>query len=222
VKQQAHEMDSPLVLCHDSQYSRGGRERTPKSQYQMKSWFVAAALMLMCGAASPAEVAGVQIDDRVRVGTDVLVLNGAGLRTVLSFVSVYVGALYLPQRSNDGDAIIRAQAPRRLLMVMKHDVEAGKMLKAFHEGVGTHFSDAELESARVELDQLDKILQSIDKVRDGDRLSLDFGADESIRIVLNDEPRGAIQGTKLAPMLLSIWLGEHPVQEDLRRALLGL
>ena len=188
----------------------------------MKKWMAAVALALVSVTAQPVEVAGVNLDDRVQVGDTVLVLNGAGLRTVLSFVSVYVGALYLPQKSSDANGIMAASCPRRLLMVMKRGVEAEKMLTAFHEGLATHFTAAELQAVQPRLDELDSILRGIKSVQEGDRLSLDFAADGSIRIGLNDEPRGSIRSSQLTAMLLGIWLGEHPVQENLRKALLGL
>ena len=54
-----------------------------------------ATLLAFCIASAPAlaaEVAGVKLDDKMSVGGQELVLNGAGIRTK-AFFKVYVGSL---------------------------------------------------------------------------------------------------------------------------------
>ena len=73
---------------------------------------VALALLLAALPASALEISGVKVPDSIQVDGKPLVLNGAGLRT-RSFlkVKVYVGALYLTQRSTDAAAIVALDAP---------------------------------------------------------------------------------------------------------------
>ena len=52
------------------------------------------AALLSVPGLHAAEVAGVKVDDKIRVGSSDLVLNGAGLRSKV-FIKVYVGALYV-------------------------------------------------------------------------------------------------------------------------------
>ena len=56
----------------------------------------------MCFAAPAlaADIGGVKLDDKVAVGGQELVLNGAGIRTRVVF-KVYVGSLYLPAKASD-------------------------------------------------------------------------------------------------------------------------
>ena len=65
--------------------------------------------LLAITAAHAAEVAGIKMDDQIKVGTSELVLNGAGVRTKV-FFKVYVGALYVSQKSNAPAALLE---PRR-------------------------------------------------------------------------------------------------------------
>ncbi len=51
-----------------------------------------------------------------------LVLNGLGLRTKF-VVKVYVAGLYLEQKSSDANAILKADAPKRLVMQFMRDFE---------------------------------------------------------------------------------------------------
>ncbi|MGV0976826.1 MAG: chalcone isomerase family protein, partial [Azonexus sp.] len=54
---------------------------------------LAAGLLAIPGVHA-AEVAGIKVDDQIKVGANELVLNGAGVRTKV-FIKVYVGALYV-------------------------------------------------------------------------------------------------------------------------------
>jgi len=65
-------------------------------------------LMLCTQLALAAEVAGVKVDERVKLGSSELQLNGARIRTRL-FFKVYVGALYLPERKSSATEVARAE-----------------------------------------------------------------------------------------------------------------
>ncbi len=82
-----------------------------------------AAALAALALAVPAlarEVAGVQFPDAVSAGGQELRLNGAGVRTKL-FVKVYAGGLYVAQPSGDAEAIVAADAPKRVRVVFLRD-----------------------------------------------------------------------------------------------------
>nr|MBL8409831.1 chalcone isomerase family protein [Dechloromonas sp.] len=81
------------------------------------------ASLLALPGVHAAEVAGVRLDDSLRVGSNELVLNGAGVRSKL-FIKVYVGALYVGEKSSSPTAIIGSAAPRRMLMRLQREVGA--------------------------------------------------------------------------------------------------
>jgi hypothetical protein len=172
-------------------------------------------------SAFAAEVSGVKLDDQITVGTSPLVLNGAGLRTKFGLAKVYVAGLYVPQKSGEAAGIIGLQQPRRVVMVMKRDVSADTMLEAFHKGLSANLSEAELQALKPRLDQLDQVFHAVGQAREHDVIDLDFGADGSVRISFNGKPTDQIQGPDIGPAMLKIWLGEHPVQDSLKDALLG-
>ena len=82
-----------------------------------------AALLAPPQLARAVEVAGQRIDDSVRVGGSSLQLNGAGVRSRF-FVKVYVGALYVAQRTNSPAAIYDSPQPRRMLLRLLRDLDA--------------------------------------------------------------------------------------------------
>ena len=95
-----------------------------------------AALLLSTRPAQALELKGVTIPDRVSLPDDGgnLVLNGAGVRSKF-FVSVYVGALYLPSPRREAVTVLDAVEPRRVAMHFVYEqVEAGKLQAAWEDG----------------------------------------------------------------------------------------
>lgn len=187
------------------------------SQGFRRAAFVGFLLVVPCVYA--AEVSGVRVDDRLRVGDSDLVLNGAGLRTRF-FVKVYVGALYASQKSTAPAALINSQAPRRMSLRMMRDLDADTLHGALQDGLNSNLAPAELAEIKPQAEQLAIIMKSIGKVREGDTIAIDFSV-EGVGIGLNGEARGKVDGAAFARALLKVWLGDNPVDAALKKALLG-
>lgn len=166
-----------------------------------------------------AEVAGVRVDDSIRIGNSELVLNGAGLRSKL-FIKVYVGALYVGQKTGAPNAIYDSQQPRRMLMRMLRDLDAETLNSALDDGLKSNHSPAELAELKTQAEQLGGIMRGIGKAREGDTIAIDFFAD-GVAVSLNGEARGKVAGAGFAKALLKVWLGDKPVDASLKKALLG-
>ena len=177
------------------------------------------AALIAAPGLQAAEVAGVKVDDRIRVGSSELVLNGAGLRSKL-FVKVYVGALYVGQKASTTAAVIDQNGPRRMVMRLLRDMDADTLHGALDEGLRNNLSAAELADMKPQADQLAGIMKGIGKVREGDSITIDFGAD-GIVIALNGDAKGKVAGGNFARALLKVWLGEKPADASLKKALLG-
>jgi hypothetical protein len=78
-----------------------------------------------------------------------------------------------------------------------------------------------LTALKPKLDQLDQSFRKVTALKSGDVIDLDFGADGTTRVSYNGQLQDSIGGVDLAAALLKIWLGGKPVQDDLKRALLG-
>lgn len=177
------------------------------------------AAWLVAAAPQAAEVAGVRIDDKAQVGGQELVLNGAGLRTKF-FIKVYVGALYVAQKTNSPAAILDNPAPRRMVLRMLREMDADSLYGALDEGLRNNLSAAELAELKPQADQLGAIMKSIGTVKEGDGIAIDFGA-AGIEVGLNGKPRGKVDGTAFGKALLKVWLGDQPADASLKKALLG-
>lgn len=182
--------------------------------------FAAAALLLTAQPAAAYEVAGVKLPDTVQTQNATLQLNGAGLRTKYLMFDVYVIGLYVPTKTDNASTIIHDAAPRRVLMVMTRDLDTDTMVKAFHEGLDANSSAAERQSLKPAIGKLDALFKQHGAIKKGDRIELDFAAGGATSITVNGQSQGTIDDAQLSSALLSIWLGPHPVQNDLKKQLL--
>lgn len=187
----------------------------------MKKLIAAVAMLGLSAGAFALEVSGVKLDDKVSVGGADLVLNGAGVRSKFGLAKVYVAGLYVPVKSNNADAIVADKKARRVILVMKRDVDADKMLEAFHDGIASNSSGPEMEALKPKIAQLDSVFKAVKEAQENDRIALDFGADGSVKITINGQAKDSISGPDIGPAMLKIWLGKKPVQDDLKKSMLG-
>jgi len=178
----------------------------------------AVAFALSAGVALAAEVGGVKLGDKATVGGQELVLNGAGIRTKLMF-KVYVGSLYVPAKASSAAAVF-AKAPRRVQLDMLRDVSADQMLEALVDGIKDGNPPADVAAVKPQSDQLASILKGIGQLKEGNVLTFDF-VDGATRVALNGADKGSIAGEAFNKALLNAWLGDKPVQADLKKAMLG-
>src|SRR5450755_5120676 len=98
----------------------------------MKLVLILLAVFALSAGASAAEVGGVKLDDKMSVGGQDLVLNGAGVRTKVVF-KVYVASLYLPQKATDLQGVL-AKGPRRIQMNLLRTLSADQLDDALVDG----------------------------------------------------------------------------------------
>ena len=184
----------------------------------MKLVLILLAVFALSAGASAAEVGGVKLDDKMSVGGQELVLNGAGIRTKVVF-KVYVASLYLPQKAADLQAVL-AKAPRRIQLNLLRTLSADQLADALVDGLNESSTPEQLAAVRAQTEQLVSIMKAFKEVKEKDVVTLDF-VDGATRIGWNGEAKGTIAGDAFNQALSRIWLGDKPVQADLKKAMLG-
>jgi long-chain acyl-CoA synthetase len=164
------------------------------------------------------DVAGVDIPDKASVGGQELVRNGAGVRTRLMF-KVYVGSLYVPAKVKTA-AEVYGKAPRRVQLNMLRDVASDQMIDALNDGINEANSAADAGAVKAQMAELAGILKSIGQLKEGNVLAFDF-VDGGTRLSLNGQAKGTIAGDTFNKALFNAWIGDKPVQDDLKKAMLG-
>jgi chalcone isomerase-like protein len=172
------------------------------------------------GHAAAAEIAGVKIDDKARVGNAELVLNGAGLRKRV-FFQVYAIGLYLPKVTTNGIEVINSPGPKRIAIHMLRDVDADQFTGALADGIRANHSEAEAKALEPRVEQLAASMKEIGEAKKGMVITLDWAGAETELRVQGKRVGTPIAGEEFYRALLRIWLGEKPVQDDLKKALLG-
>lgn len=192
------------------------------NRLKLMAALVFAALALPAFPAAAAEVAGVTLADTESVapGAPPLVLNGAGVRKRLMF-QVYAIGLYLPQKKASGAEAIAAPGPKRVAIHMLRDVGADQFTDALVEGMRNNHGDAEMKAFEPRIAQLSAIMAEMKEAKKGMRITLDQAAGGTQVTVEGKAAGKPIAGEDFYRALLGIWLGDKPVQDDLKRALLG-
>jgi chalcone isomerase-like protein len=177
-------------------------------------------LLLLLSLALPvaaAEVAGVKIEDKTRVADTELSLSGAGLRR-RAFFQVYAVGLYVQDRKADP---MSQPGPKRVQIHMLRDVGADTFTEALADGIKANHSEAETKALEPRVKQLGATIAEIKEAKKGMTIALDWNA-SATQVVIDGKPAGQpIEGEDFYRALLKIWLGDKPVQDDLKKALLG-
>jgi len=186
----------------------------------MKMYGVAASFLAstIAFAAIAADVGGVKLDDKASVGGQELVLNGAGIRTRAVF-KVYVGSLYLPAKATTVDGVL-AKGPRRIQLNLLRDLSGDQLSDAVNDGMKESNSAADVDAVKGETDQFVAILKSMGALKEGSVIAIDF-VDGATKVSFNAAPKGSVSGEAFNRALTKIWVGDKPVQPDLKKAMLG-
>jgi hypothetical protein len=182
---------------------------------------VLALLTLAILPASAAEVAGVRIEDKTRVANADLTLNGAGLRK-RAFFQVYAIGLYLPAKTSNAAEVISSAGPKRVAIHMLRDVGADAFTEAMADGIRANHPEAEAKALEPRIKELGAIMAELKEAKKGMAIALDWQPANGTVMVVNGTARGKpIAGEDFYKALLRIWIGDKPVQDDLKKALLG-
>ncbi len=125
----------------------------------MRKWIVVLLAACFAAPALAAEVGGVKLQDKVTVGGQELVLNGAGIRTKAIF-KVYVGSLYVPAKAGDVAAVL-AKGPRRIQMNLLRNLSADDLVNALVDGLKDANTEQEVAAVKAQTDQMVTIMKAL-------------------------------------------------------------
>lgn len=170
----------------------------------------------LVAAASAADLAGVSVPDTAQVANANLVLNGIGLRKKF-FVKIYVGGLYLPQKSGDADAIVASTTPDRILMHMIYAVDKDQFADAWHDDFKANNPD----QYQALHDPIEQFIAWFSDSKKDDVVTMDWVPGQGTQISWNGTFRGNIPGEDFHKALLRVFLGPNPPTDALKDGMLG-
>ena len=116
---------------------------------------------------------------------------------------------------------IKQSGPKRVQIHMLRDVGADPFIEALAEGIKANHTEAQAKALDPRVKQLGATLAEIKEAKKGMIIALDWTG-SATQVVIDGKPVGqSIDGEDFYRALLKIWLGEKPVQDDLKKALLG-
>ena len=193
-----------------------------KSRKSLKNLVAVAGLVMGLGMnAQAAEIGGVKLDDTIKVANQELKLNGAGLRTWAVF-KVYAAGLYLPEKKKTVPEIMALNGPRRIKLVLLRDVNNEELGQAFMDGLNANSDKAEKAKFVNQTMKMGEIFASIPKLSKGDTITNDWIPGQGMHVLVNDKRVGEVlPDLAFYNAFMRIWLGDKPVDNTLKQALLG-
>ena len=163
---------------------------------------------------------GVTIPRTMSFENKTLQLNGAGSRSKM-WVEVYIQALYLSQLSQNPKEIINDNLEMSIrIEITSALVSSGKLTRALNAGFEKS-AGADLDKYKPRMESLKGFLA--DEITKGDIFELTYSpSDSSIWIIKNGTLKGKIPGFDFKKVFFGIWLGDKPVDEELKNSLLGI
>lgn len=157
-------------------------------------------------------------DAQITAEDQTLYLNGEGPRKK-AFLTIYDTALYLTEKGSDGSAIVAADHPMAVSIIIRSKLAtASRISDAFKEGLdnamGGNTSAIEAQTNAF----LDVFTQGVVK---GDTFEFLYLPAVGTRVIKNGTSEAEIAGLEFKQALFSIWLSENSISEKLRSQLLG-
>ncbi|KAF2342143.1 chalcone isomerase family protein [Flavobacterium sp. GN10] len=165
------------------------------------------------------DVNGVTVPRKIEFQGKPLQLNGAGGRSKM-WLEVYVQALYLSQLTQDPQFIIDSDTEMAVrIEITSSMVSSNKLTKAMNTGFEKS-AGANLEQLRPRIEQLKSYLS--DAITEKDVFILAYNPlDQNVYVSKNEVLKGKIPGFDFKKALFGIWLSDKPVDETLKKHLLG-
>lgn len=188
-----------------------------------KIFFAFLIFQLLFSYSIAAELAGVSWPDQDSVDGKNLTLNGVALRKVTKFgfpIKVYVGALYLPQKTKDSKQVIEMQGPKKIGMHFLLSVDRQNLIDTFDGSYkGNCFAACEKKS-----DQFALIKQHLVSVRKDDKMLFTVMKDKVIFEVIGANAKKVeLLGAEYAQNIVAMFVNDKtPPSPELRKGLLGL
>ena len=176
---------------------------------------LAMAILFAAASSGAAKIEGVEFDERVTAGDRVLALRSVGLLRYRIFFKGYVAALYLEPGATAASAL--EAVPKRLELEYFWNIGGEKFGPVAESALARNVDEKSLERLRPQIEALHKAYLDVEP---GDRYALTYLPGEGTELAKNGTRLALVPGEEFARAYFRIWLGEAPLDRDLRDQLL--
>jgi len=176
------------------------------------------AMLMMATLGNAEEIGGINMPESLKRGQTQLMLNGAGVREKF-FMDLYVGGLYLREKSADPGAIIEANEPMAIrLHIVSSMITSKKMEKATREGF-ENATGGNIGPIKVQIEEFISVFK--EEIKEGDIYDLIYVPGMGVQVSKNSEFKSTIEGLPFKKAMFGIWLSDKPAKKSLKKAMLG-
>ena len=172
-------------------------------------------LCLPCNA-NATQIKGIAFDDECIVNNQRLTLRGVGLLKYLVMINAYVGGFYLEENTLISEKFTEVE--RRIELHYFHAISSGDFAKATSKIIKRNVSPNRYEKLYPFIQQMNDLYLD---VKPGDRYAATYIPGKGTELALNGKPLGIVPGGDFSKAFFGIWLGDNPLNENFRDALLG-
>lgn len=177
------------------------------------------ALFLSIGAEAQLTLNDITLPATITKDNTPLLLNGGGIRKKL-FFKLYTGGLYLNSKSKNAADIINADLPTAFRLTVTSGVlNSNNFSEAIQEGFEKSLG-GNTKALQAKIDEFINTFKK-EEVKEGDVYELWYFPGKGVSSYKNGVLKSTVAGLDFKKALFGIWLSTNPVDEDLKKGLLG-
>lgn len=178
-------------------------------------------MLAITGAQAAVDIKGVKFNDTYQLGNQTLQLNGAGMR-VKVIIDVYAAGLYVGKKEHAVGALLSQGGAKSMQIVLFRDLTGEDFASAMVKGFNSNNTDADIAKYSSKLEEIKGLMAGFGSVKKGAVIRIDGVPGHGIKVLIDGAAKGSVASDDdFYTALLKIWLGQHPVDSELKHALVG-
>ena len=185
----------------------------------MKYLMTVVIALILFPATSQTKINGIVVPNVIKVDGKYLKLNGAGVREKY-FLDLYVGALYLTEKTSDANQIINDDK----LMAIKLNVISGMVNREnMEEAIREGFEKSTKNNIEPIKDRINTLINKgfSSEIKKGDVFDIIYKPGIGTELLKNNKLLVTIKGLDFKKGLFGIWLCDQPADSNLKKKMLG-
>ena len=164
------------------------------------------------------EVKGVNFPETIIIQGTTCKLMGVGIRKKL-IITVYLGALYIAQPTNNASNVISTDQIKRVSMhFLYKEVTNDQLIEAWSEGFEKNAGNA-IVSLKEKINKFNGFFT--EPMKKGETMVITYIPGHGTEVVIKGQVKGIIEGRDFMEALFSIWFGPHPPSNGLKKGMMG-
>ncbi len=176
-------------------------------------------MLALTPAMAQTKISGNVMPNVMKVGGEYLKMNGGGIREKM-FIDLYVGVLYLQEKTTDANAIINGDKP----MAIKIKIISGMVdNENFEEALEEGFVKSTNDNVAPVRDRMDQMMDQgfKDDIKTNDVYDLVYQPGTGCTLYRNDKSLVTVKGLDFKKALFGVWLCDDPADSSLKKKMLG-